>query len=91
MSDPTPILNPNTPLAYLDPVQAYQTSVAIYVLAGSAGVSDSLLPLKRNAVNKSPQQVLIWDVLDNISADFKIIFKSRFTLSTAAFIGSRYL
>ncbi|KJA14649.1 hypothetical protein HYPSUDRAFT_150082 [Hypholoma sublateritium FD-334 SS-4] len=71
MSDaPQPILNPTTPLAYLTPEQAYQTSVAIYVLAGSLGV-------------------LLWDVLDNVTADFKIIFKSRFTLSTAAFIGSR--
>lgn len=31
--------NPDTPLAFLDPKVAYQTSVSIYVLAGSAGVS----------------------------------------------------
>ena len=31
--------NPNTPLAFLDPESAYQTSVSIYVLAGSLGVS----------------------------------------------------
>ncbi|KAF9471347.1 hypothetical protein BDN70DRAFT_888251 [Pholiota conissans] len=30
--------NPNTPLAFLDPESAYQTSVSIYVLAGSLGV-----------------------------------------------------
>ncbi|KJA18070.1 hypothetical protein HYPSUDRAFT_145589 [Hypholoma sublateritium FD-334 SS-4] len=33
-----PILNPNTPLAFLTPEQAYQTSVSTYVLVGSLGV-----------------------------------------------------
>lgn len=34
-----PLPNPNTPLAFLPPEIAYQTSVAIYVLAGGLGVS----------------------------------------------------
>jgi hypothetical protein len=41
MADSTPIVNPDTPLAFLDPETAYQTSVAVYVLAGSLGVSNS--------------------------------------------------
>ncbi|KJA24849.1 hypothetical protein HYPSUDRAFT_183143 [Hypholoma sublateritium FD-334 SS-4] len=69
-TDVPQILNPDTPLAFLTPEEAYQTSVSIYVLAGSLGV-------------------LLWDVLDNVTADFKIVFRSRFTLSTAAFLGSR--
>ncbi|KAF8199056.1 hypothetical protein BJ912DRAFT_950733 [Pholiota molesta] len=72
MADSTPIVNPDTPLAFLDPETAYQTSVAVYVLAGSLGV-------------------LIWDVLDNITADYRLLFKSRITLSTAAYFGSRAL
>jgi hypothetical protein len=35
----TTVLNPGTPLAFLPPEAAYQTSVALYVLAGSLGVS----------------------------------------------------
>lgn len=42
-TDVPQILNPDTPLAFLTPEQAYQTSVSIYVLAGSLGVS--LLPV----------------------------------------------
>ncbi len=34
-----PLPNPNTPLAFLPPEIAYQTSVAIYVLSGGLGVS----------------------------------------------------
>jgi hypothetical protein len=35
----TTVPNPDTPLAFLPPEAAYQTSVALYVLAGSLGVS----------------------------------------------------
>lgn len=36
---PVALPNPNTPLAFLDPEVAYQTSVSVYVLAGALGVS----------------------------------------------------
>ncbi|KAF9471757.1 hypothetical protein BDN70DRAFT_887762 [Pholiota conissans] len=62
--------NPNTPLAFLDPTSAYQTSVSIYVLAGSLGV-------------------LLWDVLDNIGSDYKLLFKSRITFTTFVYFASR--
>jgi len=62
--------NPNTPLAFLDPESAYQTSVSIYVLAGSLGV-------------------LLWDVLDNISSDFALLFKQRITFTTLVYFASR--
>ena len=84
-----PILNPDTPLAFLTPEQAYQTTVSTYVLVASLGVSLCL-----DIVTQKSQilrQVLLWDCLDNISEDFSIIFRSRFTLTTAAFIGSRYV
>jgi hypothetical protein len=37
-----PILNPDTPLAFLEPEAAYQTAVSIYVTAASLGVRMSL-------------------------------------------------
>lgn len=45
MADPSipPILNPNTPLAFLDPKSAYETSVAVYVTVASLGVRLYLL------------------------------------------------
>lgn len=47
-SDATmPILNPNTPLAFLTPEQAYQTSVSTYVLVASLGVSFLSMILSR--------------------------------------------
>lgn len=91
MSNTTmPILNPNTPLAFLTPEQAYQTSVSTYVLVASLGVSLSLdvVCIRQSQILG---QVLLWDFLDNISEDFSIVFRSHFTLSTAAFIGSRYV
>lgn len=51
ISDAPQILNPNTPLAYLTPEQAYQSSVAIYVLAGSLGVSNPLILYERIVLN----------------------------------------
>ncbi|KJA25595.1 hypothetical protein HYPSUDRAFT_134612 [Hypholoma sublateritium FD-334 SS-4] len=67
---PLQLPNPDTPLAFLTPEEAYQASVSNYVLAGTSAV-------------------LVWDVLDNVSIDFGIVFRSRFTLSTAAFVVSR--
>ncbi|KAF9482245.1 hypothetical protein BDN70DRAFT_853708 [Pholiota conissans] len=65
-----PILNPNTPLAFLEPEAAYQTAVSIYVTAASLGV-------------------LVWDILDNISEEYKVLFRNRINLSTLVYIGSR--
>lgn len=39
MSDAPPIVNPDTPLAFLDPVSAYQTSVSLYVTVAALGVA----------------------------------------------------
>ncbi|KAF9475472.1 hypothetical protein BDN70DRAFT_840892 [Pholiota conissans] len=33
--------------------------------------------------------LIIWDILDNISSEFQVLFKSPITLSTVAYLGSR--
>ena len=43
-----PILNPYTPLAFLTPEEAYQTSVSTYVIVASLGVSSFLYIVSRN-------------------------------------------
>ncbi len=43
-----PILNPYTPLAFLTPEEAYQTSVSTYVIVASLGVSSFLYIVWRN-------------------------------------------
>ncbi|KAF8198096.1 hypothetical protein BJ912DRAFT_1055748 [Pholiota molesta] len=65
-----PILNPDTPLAFLEPEAAYQTAVSIYVTAASLGV-------------------LVWDILDSLSEEYKVFFRNRITMSTVAYLGSR--
>jgi hypothetical protein len=45
-----PILNPDTPLAFLEPEAAYQTAVSIYVTAASLGVRRS--PRKADVESK---------------------------------------
>lgn len=47
MSDAPLILNPDTPLAFLDPTSAYQTSVSLYITVASLGVSISWINLEK--------------------------------------------
>ncbi|KAF9473269.1 hypothetical protein BDN70DRAFT_886012, partial [Pholiota conissans] len=51
-------------------LQAYQSSVSIYILCGSLGV-------------------LLWDILDNASSDFYLIFKTHISFTTVVYLGSR--
>lgn len=88
-----PILNPDTPLAFLEPEAAYQTAVSIYVTAASLGVrvfAKSSIDLELIITHRFMSQVLVWDIVDNISEEYKVVFRSRFNLSTLAYIGSRY-
>ncbi|KIY47768.1 hypothetical protein FISHEDRAFT_44690 [Fistulina hepatica ATCC 64428] len=64
------IVNPDTPLAYLDADFGFQLEVSRYIYVASLGA-------------------YIWDILSCIPTEYKIFFKQRFTLVTAAYFLSR--
>ena len=44
---------------------------------------------KKNVANNIRQQVLIWDILHSLYAEFKLFLKYRFTVSTVAYLVTR--
>jgi len=80
--------NPFTPLAFLPPDIAFQITIASYILVGTLGVSSTLLGISQyNLIHLN--QVLVWDILNNIGGDFKLLFKHRISLPTIAYFLSR--
>ncbi|KAF9044987.1 hypothetical protein BJ165DRAFT_1474700 [Panaeolus papilionaceus] len=71
MSEQLPALpNPFTPLAFLPPELALQTTNSIYVLVGACAV-------------------FVWDILDNISNDYKLLTRYKISIPTILYMVSR--
>ncbi|KAF9050303.1 hypothetical protein BJ165DRAFT_1577549 [Panaeolus papilionaceus] len=64
------LLNPYTPMAFLPPELAIQTTNSTYILVGSTAV-------------------FMWDLLDNIPNDYRILTKYKFSVANVVYIISR--
>ncbi|KAJ7579184.1 hypothetical protein C8J56DRAFT_796857 [Mycena floridula] len=74
--------NPFTPLAFVLPDLARQIEIGRYVVIGGLSESFPLIGCS---------QILIWDILSNVTSDYRLLFKSRRGFATVIYFLSRIL
>ncbi|TEB08742.1 hypothetical protein FA13DRAFT_1806958 [Coprinellus micaceus] len=86
-----PALNPHTPLSYVSAGTATQMSIGSYVVVGSLAVR--LRFALRSEMNPHQDRYpgLLWDILQNLPADLKILTQSRIRLQSIVYLVSRLL
>ena len=82
--------NPSTPLAFFPPEAAEQTAVFYYVSVGSLAVSlTSHVETLQLLRILSLRQIFVWDVLENLGDDYRLLTEYRITVTTCAYLSSR--
>jgi hypothetical protein len=84
---PPQLLNPFTPMAFLPPEQAYQTTIFQYVLVGMLSVRTVYVAVPAAFRLNIVFQVLVWDILTHLRADYKLT--TRVNLPTVIYHLSR--
>ena len=88
MVDGWPVFNPLAPSAFLPPQIGHPVEISKYILIGTLGVSFSLGRVGERA---NANQAHVWDILNNIRWDYRLIVKHRVRLQTVVYFISKYV
>lgn len=87
-----PLSTISTPLIFFDPERAYNISIATYVHIASLGVRRVFVQhLHINGyINQgSLNQAIVWDILDNLGSDYKLLSHHKIKLPTVLYFTTR--